>query len=44
MSPAQIKLTRGVVYVTRSVNGTPTPLALFNQASFREWLGCWSAI
>jgi hypothetical protein len=38
------ELQRGVIYVTRRVNGVDVPLIIWNQLAYREWLGCWSAI
>ena len=38
------ELERGMVYVTRRVNGVEVPLRIWNQGAYREWLGCWSAI
>jgi hypothetical protein len=38
------ELKRGMVYVTRRVNGVEVPLGIWNQLAYREWLGCWSAI
>lgn len=37
-------MMRGSIYVMRRVNGTMVPLRLVNQISYREWLGCFSAI
>jgi hypothetical protein len=44
LSKQDSELRRGVVYVTRRVNGVDTPLRIWNQLAYREWLGCWSAI
>jgi hypothetical protein len=38
------ELLRGSIYVMRRVNGTIVPLRIENQRSYREWLGCFSAI
>ena len=38
------ELERGMVYVTRRVNGVEVPLRIWNQGAYREWLGCFSAI
>jgi hypothetical protein len=38
------ELQRGMIYVTRRVNGVDVPLRIWNQNSYKEWLGCWSAI
>ena len=38
------ELQRGMIYVTRKVNGVYVPLRIWNQLAYREWLGCWSAI
>lgn len=35
---------RGLIYVMRQINGVYVPLRLENQRSYREWLGCFSAI
>lgn len=35
---------RGIIYVIRKVNGVDVPLQIDKQASYREWLGCFSAI
>ena len=37
-------MSRGLIYVYRNVNGACVPLRLINQLSYREWLGCFSAI
>jgi hypothetical protein len=38
------ELERGLVYVYRRINGTDVPLLINTQRSYREWLGCFSAI
>jgi hypothetical protein len=38
------ELQRGMIYVTRRVNGVDVPLIIWNQNSYKEWLGCWSAV
>ena len=38
------ELQRGLVYVLRRVNGVDVPLMIWNQAHYKEWLGCFSAI
>lgn len=35
---------RGMIYVMRQVNGVFVPLRIDRQSSYREWLGCFSAI
>jgi hypothetical protein len=35
---------RGLIYVLRQVNGVWVPLRLESQRSYREWLGCFSAL
>lgn len=35
---------RGLIYVMRQVNGVYVPLCLEKQATYREWLGCFSAL
>lgn len=35
---------RGIIYVMRQVSGTWVPLRLEKQHTYREWLGCFSAI
>ena len=42
--PQGRELMRGSIYVMRRVNGVLVPLRLANQTSYREWLGCFSAI
>ena len=39
-----VRLKRGDVCVVRKVNGRWCVLRLKNQASFREWSGCFSII
>jgi hypothetical protein len=39
-----LELHRGLIYVYRRVNGTDVPLLIQNQLSYREYIGCWSAI
>jgi hypothetical protein len=39
-----LELHRGLIYVYRQVNGTSVPLLIQNQLSYKEWLGCFSAI
>jgi hypothetical protein len=39
-----LELDRGLIYVYRRVNGTDVPLLIDNQLSYREYIGCWSAI
>ena len=43
-NPQYIELHRGLIYVYRKVNGTEVPLLIDNQRSYKEWLGCFSAI
>jgi hypothetical protein len=38
------EMKRGLIYVYRKVNGTDVPLLIENQRSYKEWLGCFSAI
>ena len=35
---------RGLIYVMRQINGVYVPLRLERQSSYREWLGCFSAL
>jgi hypothetical protein len=35
---------RGLIYVYRRINGTDVPLLINTQRSYREWLGCFSAL
>ena len=35
---------RGLIYVIRQVNGVYVPLRLEKQTSYREWVGCFSAL
>jgi hypothetical protein len=35
---------RGLIYVMRQVNGVYVPLRLEKQTSYREWVGCFSAL
>jgi hypothetical protein len=37
-------LHRGLIYVMREVGGTWVPLRLERQSSYREWVGCFSAL
>ena len=37
-------MKRGLIYVYRKVNGTDVPLLIETQRSYKEWLGCFSAI
>ena len=39
-----VELERGLIYVTRRVNGADIPLKIWKQWAYREWLGCWSAL
>jgi hypothetical protein len=43
-NPQYLELQRGLIYVYRKVNGTDVPLLIENQRSYKEWLGCFSAI
>lgn len=43
-NPQYLDLHRGLIYVYRKVNGTYVPLLIDNQRSYKEWLGCFSAI
>jgi hypothetical protein len=43
-NPQYTELQPGLIYVMRRVNGTDVPLLIENQRSYREWLGCFSAI
>lgn len=43
-NPQYLELHRGLVYVMRRVNGSDVPLLIENQRSYKEWLGCFSAI
>ena len=38
------ELQRGLIYVIRRINGVDVPLRIDNQRSYKEWLGCFSAI
>lgn len=42
--PQFVELQRGLIYVTRRVNGVEVPLLIERQRAFKEWVGCWSAI
>ena len=35
---------RGLIYVMRQVNGVYVPLRLESQWTYKEWVGCFSAI
>jgi hypothetical protein len=35
---------RGLIYVMRQVNGVYVPLRLESQRTYKEWVGCFSAI
>jgi hypothetical protein len=35
---------RGLIYVIRQVNGVYVPLRLERQWTYKEWLGCFSAM
>lgn len=37
-------LKRGVIYVSREVNGEVVYLRISNQRFYKEWYGCFSAI
>lgn len=37
-------MERGTIYVYRTSNGTEQALRLDCQHSYREWVGCWSAL
>jgi len=43
-----LPLTRGVIYVTRTVVGNgkavEVPVRLDRQDHFKQWTGCWSAL
>ena len=39
-----IELQRGLIYVIRRINSVDVPLRIDNQHSYKEWLGCFSAI
>lgn len=43
-NPQFVELHRGLIYVYRRVNGTDVPLLIANQLSYKEWVGCWSAV
>lgn len=38
------ELQPGLIYVMRRVNGTDVPLLIRPQHSYKEWVGCFSAI
>ena len=42
--PQYLELQRGLIYVIRRINGVDVPLLIDNQHSYKEWLGCFSAI
>ena len=42
--PQFLELQRGMIYVIRRINGMDVPLRIDNQHSYKEWLGCFSAI
>jgi len=42
--PQHLELQRGCIYVLRRVNGVDVPLRIENSRSYREWVGCFSAI
>jgi hypothetical protein len=35
---------RGLIYVMRQVSGVWVPLRIERQRSYKEWVGCFSAI
>ena len=39
-----VAMHRGMIYVIRQVNGVEVPLRLEKQTSYREWVGCFSAL
>lgn len=43
-NPQYTELQPGLIYVMRRINGTDVPLLIENQRSYREWIGCFSAI
>jgi len=42
--PQYTELHRGLVYVYRRVNGVDVPLIIRPQHTYKEWVGCFSAI
>lgn len=38
------EMQKGLIYVMRRINGVDVPLRIWNQSSYREWLGCFTYI
>ena len=42
--PKEQKLVRGRIYVLREIGEQIEAVALYHQATFKEWAGCFSAL